>query len=82
MNAAIDAYLSTASNRLNVTTKQLALIATIFLPLTFATGFFGQTFGWMVEHVDSWEMFVALGLGLEGVTLIALLALFRLRGWF
>ena len=82
MNAAIDAYLSTASNRLNVTTKQLAVIATIFLPLTFVTGFFGQNFGWMVEHVDSWEMFVALGLGLEVVTLVVLIALFRLRGWF
>jgi magnesium transporter len=82
MNAAIDAYLSTASNRLNVTTKQLAVIATIFLPLTFVTGFFGQNFGWMVEHVDSWQMFVGLGLGLEAVTLIALLVVFRLRGWF
>ena len=82
MNAAIDAYLSTSSNRLNVTTKQLTVIATIFLPLTFVTGFFGQNFGWMVDHVDSWEMFVVLGLGLEVVTLVALLALFRLRGWF
>jgi magnesium transporter len=82
MNAAIDAYLSTASNRLNVTTKQLAVIATIFLPLTFVTGFFGQNFTWMVDHVSSWEMFVLLGIGLEVVTLIVLLVLFRLRGWF
>jgi magnesium transporter len=82
MNAAIAAYLSASSNRLNVTTKQFAVIATIFLPLTFVTGFFGQNFGWMVDHVDSWQMFVALGLGIEVLTLIALLALFRLRGWF
>lgn len=82
MNAAIDAYLSTASNRLNVTTKQLAVIATIFLPLTFVTGFFGQNFGWMVDHVESWQMFVALGLGLEVVTLLALVVFFRRQGWF
>jgi magnesium transporter len=81
-NTAIDAYVSTSSNRLNATTKQLTVIATIFLPLSFLTGFFGQNFDWMVDHVDSWQMFVALGLGLEVVTLIALLALFRLRGWF
>jgi magnesium transporter len=82
MNAAIDAYLSTASNRLNVTTKQLAVIATIFLPLTFVTGFFGQNFGWMVDNIEGWEMFVVLGLGLEVLTLLALVVFFRLRGWF
>jgi magnesium transporter len=82
MNAAVDAYLSAASNRLNVTTKQFALIATIFLPLTFVTGFFGQNFGWMVEHVDTRGAFIALGVGLEVVTLAALLAVFRLRRWF
>lgn len=81
-NSAIDAYLSTASNRLNATTKQLTVIATIFLPLSFVTGFFGQNFGWMVEHVDSWQAFAVLGLGLEILAVIALLVLFRVRGWF
>ena len=46
----MDVYLSTVSNRLNAVMKQLAIIATIFLPLTFMTGFFGQNFGWMVLH--------------------------------
>jgi magnesium transporter len=82
MSSAIDAYLSTSSNRLNVTTKQLTVMATIFLPLTFLTGFFGQNFEWMVQHVDGWEAFAVLGLGLEVVTLALLLALFKLRGWF
>jgi magnesium transporter len=80
--SAIDAYLSTASNRLNATTKQLTVIATIFLPLSFLTGFFGQNFAWMVGEVSSWQAFAILGIGLEVLMVLGLVALFRLRGWF
>ena len=48
LTGAMDVYLSTVSNRLNSVMKQLTIIATIFLPLAFITGFFGQNFGWMV----------------------------------
>jgi magnesium transporter len=82
MTSAIDVYLSTASNRLGSVTKQLTVIATIFLPLTFVTGFFGQNFDWMVEHVGSWEAFVALGLGLQLLTLAIIFTVFKKRGWF
>jgi Mg2+ and Co2+ transporter CorA len=79
---AIDAYLSTVSNRLNDVTKQLAVIATIFLPLTFLTGFFGQNFAWMVDAVGGEAEFWALGVALQALALLGLLALFRRRGWF
>ena len=46
LTGAMDVYLSTVSNRLNAVMKQLTIIATIFLPLTWLTGFFGQNFGW------------------------------------
>jgi magnesium transporter len=82
MTSAIDVYLSTASNRLGSVTKQLTVIATIFLPLTFVTGFFGQNFDWMVEHVGSWQAFLALGLGLQLLTLAIIFSVFKKRGWF
>ena len=82
LTSAMDVYLSTVSNRLNAVTKQLAVIATVFLPLTFITGFFGQNFGWMVGHITSGPVFLGLGIGSELVALVILLAFFKRRGWF
>jgi magnesium transporter len=82
LTGAMDVYLSTVSNRINAVMKQLTIIATIFLPLTFVTGFFGQNFDWMVSVIDSWPMFVVLGVGSEIVALFALLVFFRRRAWF
>jgi magnesium transporter len=82
LTGAMDVYLSTVSNRLNSVMKQLTIIATIFLPLSWLTGFFGQNFGWMVGHIGAWQTFVALGLGTELVVLALLLTFFRRRGWF
>lgn len=41
---ALDAYLTTVSNRTNEIMKKLTILSAIFLPLTFVTGFFGQNF--------------------------------------
>lgn len=82
LTGAMDAYLSTVSNRVNVVMKQLAVIATFFLPLTWITGFFGQNFGWLVDSVGGWPAFVGIGIGSELVALAVLLGFFRRRGWF
>jgi magnesium transporter len=82
LTSSMDVFLSTVSNRLNAVMKQLAVIATIFLPLTFITGFFGQNFGWMVGRIDNWPTFVGLGIGTEVVTVVLLVTYFKRRGWF
>ncbi len=72
-----DAYLSVVSNRLNQITKQLTVVATIFLPLSFVVGFFGQNFRWLVVNVDSAAAFFVLGIGSLALSVIALLIWFR-----
>jgi magnesium transporter len=82
LSSVMDTHLSTVSNRLNVVMKQLAIIATVFLPLSFLTGFFGQNFSYLVNHliVPTWTFFV-LGIGTELVAVGLLYLLFKRRGW-
>ncbi len=82
LSSVMDTHLSTVSNRLNVVMKQLAIIATVFLPLSFLTGFFGQNFSYLVNHLitPAWT-FWFIGIGTEVVAVILLYMLFRKRGW-
>lgn len=77
-----DLYLSTVSNRQNEVMKQLAIVGTIFLPLSFITGFFGMNFSWLVTKgiASTWSFFV-LGLGSMLATCIFLLGFFKRKGW-
>jgi magnesium transporter len=82
IGGAMDTHLSMVSNRLNVVMKQLAIIATIFLPLGFLTGFFGQNFAWLSDHLQTgFGDFLFLGIGSEIVAILILVLLFKRRGW-
>jgi magnesium transporter len=82
LSGATDLYLSTVSNRQNDVMKQLTVIATIFLPLAFITGFFGQNFGFMVNHLikSTWTFWV-VGIGSMLATVAGLVVFFRRKGW-
>lgn len=82
VTSALEIQLSVVANRHNEVSKQLTVIATIFLPLTFLTGFFGQNFGWLVGRITEGRTFVWLGLGTELATLAITMGYFKLKGWF
>ena len=77
-----DLYLSTVANRQGETSKQLAIVASIFLPLSFLTGFFGMNFDWSIAHVLSgpWSFFL-LGIGSMALSAGFMWWWFRRKGW-
>jgi magnesium transporter len=74
----VEAYLSATSNRMNVVMKQLAVIATIFLPLSFITGFFGMNFE-QIPWKNPFVFFLAVAVILA--VPIGMLFWFARRGW-
>jgi magnesium transporter len=80
LSGVIDVYLSTVANRRDQIMKQLTVLASVILPITFITGFFGQNFGFMVRHVGSPTAFV-LGTVLQVLTVIGILSFFKRRRW-
>ena len=44
LSGTMDAYLSVINNRMNEVMKILAIITTLFMPISFVTGFFGMNF--------------------------------------
>jgi len=61
---------------------RLTIVATIFLPLTFATGFFGMNFGWLVNHIDSLEAFLIFGVGGMVMPIVIAAVLLVRAGYF
>jgi magnesium transporter len=80
LTGALEVHLSTTSNRLNEVMRRLAAVSTIFLPITFLSGFFGQNFGWMVRHIDGSPSFL-LGTLLQVVVALGVVAFLHIRRW-
>ncbi|MDY6834365.1 MAG: magnesium/cobalt transporter CorA [Chloroflexota bacterium] len=58
---ALATYMSSVANRQNETMKLLAIVATIFMPLTLLVGIYGMNFKHMPELEWSWSYFVVVG---------------------
>jgi len=81
----LDIYLSSVSNRLNETMRVLAVISTIFIPMTFVAGVYGMNFdraqplnmpelGWTYGYPLFWLVMIGIASGM--------LLFFKRKGWF
>jgi magnesium transporter len=81
LTGAMDVYLSTVSNRLGTTMKTLTIVASLFLPLTWLTGFYGMNFAYLTGTLEParWAFWVGVAtmIGSLGVQVY----MFRRRGW-
>lgn len=76
----LDIYLSSVNIKLNEVMKVLAIIATIFMPLTFIAGVYGMNFKHMPELEWHWGYFVVLGVMLT--VALYMIHYFRKKKWF
>jgi magnesium transporter len=81
LTGAMDVYLSTVSNRLNVTMKTLTAIASLFLPLSFLTGFYGMNFAYLTNVLESPYAAFSVGVATMVIAVLIQLYFFRRRGW-
>lgn len=81
----MDLYLSCINQRMTEIMKVLTIIATLFIPLTFIAGLYGMNFdtaksGWNMPELE-WPFGYLFALGLMVLTVVAMLAYFRHKGW-
>jgi magnesium transporter len=81
LTSAMDVYLSTVANRTNQTMKTLTVVSSLFLPLSFLTGFYGMNFAYLVGVLETPAIAFAVGIGTMAVATGLQLYLFRRRGW-
>lgn len=75
-----DTRLAVMNNRMNEIMKVLAIIATIFMPLSFIAGVYGMNFRYMPELEWRWGYFAVLGV--MAAVFVGMVWYFRSKRWF
>jgi magnesium transporter len=77
-------YFNANSDRLNAVATRITVAGTLFVIWTLVTGFFGQNFGWLVNHIASLHAFLIFGVGGFVIPTVILLTLFWVKrdDWF
>ena len=75
-------HASLASKHLAVVSRRLADVATIFLPISFLAGFWGQNFNVLTGSIEKgWPAFLVLGVGLSVACVAVIVFMLSRRGW-
>ena len=73
---------SLAGNHLAVVSRRLATVATIFLPISFLTGFWGENFNVLTGTVEKgWAAFLILSVGLTTACILVTIFILTRRRW-
>jgi magnesium transporter len=75
-------HASLASKHLAVVSRRLADVATIFLPISFLAGFWGQNFDVLTGRIEKgWPAFLLLGVGLSAACVVVIVVMLSRRNW-
>jgi magnesium transporter len=75
-------HASLAGNHLAVVSRRLAAVATIFLPISFFAGLWGENFNVLTGTVEKgWPAFLILGVGLSVACVAVTVFTLSRRGW-
>jgi len=83
VSGALDTYLSIVNNRMNEAMRTMAVVTTLFMPITFLVGFFGMNHFGPAAVLDPWTSEISLAVTLGLIVIMPLLMLWwiRRRGW-
>jgi magnesium transporter len=75
-------HASLASKHLAAVSRRLADVATIFLPISFLAGFWGQNFTVLTGSIEKgWPAFLVLGVGLSVACVAVIVFMLSRRSW-
>jgi magnesium transporter len=81
-SALLGLHSALVSKHLATVSRRLAAVATIFLPISFLAGFWGQNFNVLTGSIEpGWPAFLVLGLGLSLACVAVTVFILRRRNW-
>ena len=82
-NGTLEIYLSVVNNKMSNVMKTLTIITTLFMPISFLTGFFGMNFFQPVMGAATWTGFTVFHiiLGIMVLLPLSMLVIIFRRGW-